>query len=620
MIEYTNKINKLVISGYRGFTRTEVNFCDGSFFVIAGENAMGKTSILEAINLCFDDKTSRYAEICESDFNSGEPIEIECFLDNPFYFIYEHKDFKRLIPCKHFKKVIKHRDVKESGQLLSSRYNVKVEYYPESYSYSKKEVIDIESNLKLTGQRSLDQRLIMRLKMISKNTFEYETISNVIETVEIIGFEYLKKLAFPQVFYLDNDRNREILFGYRTSLNKIVEEISWRYYKNLSMERKEVKLAYDALSEKINKVDSSVQGLLLPTKSIISKLLNDEKIVSTLGLHFLDIDDPYRNSMFGVESENQRLVLAKLLGSGYEIVISLSLVIALARESKTPSIILIDEPELHLEATIQKQIVRFFTELKEFQTIVTSHSHIFVNKENLECNQIIERKSESDLVMKPCTAMDVADLQMRLLGNDLDDLFIPECIVLVEGKYDKKFFMKAIPLVKTSAKQIQIVDVGGKDCIPEKSENYEVVISSLLAKGKWYSEYLKQHIKIVVDGDVTEEKIDGWVQKFGFNKEKQIVKLSKKCLEYLYPKNIVLEFAKNTVLTDGSNLASKGFDEIIKIILEDESKKLDKKEQIENRISKQKLNDIVVSGLTVSLVGQDDFIEIKNIITWIYDE
>lgn len=622
-----NKINSIQIRKFRKFDDIVVKFEEGNYFVLSGRNGTGKTSVLEAINIAFSERSSKFTEIKESDFYSDEPIEFLIELDDYFFLSFDDKSgYERLIPCKKFLKIIKRRAQKERGSYFSPSYEVSWSFLPDKFKIDNKEFNEIE--VKFEQVLGKNQKIVRFFEKIKDDEFNYSIKTKPDEEIPYphIGFQYMKKLLFPEIFYFDNNRERELLVGYNTMIANIVNELNWRYKKGLLKDKnkkKEILNIYQQASGSINSLlntdkDKNYQKILFNNaKNIFSKKLKiNELDLESLSFFFFNYYQPYTNSIFGIKTSQEQIISVLNIGSGISNLLSLALSISFAQENDNPIIILIDEPELHLQADLQKNLQEYLNQNKNFQTIIATHSHLFINKENTKNNVVLESTTE-EIQIKYCDQIDISDLQFRLLGNSIEDLFIPEKILLVEGKYDKNVILKCIELLKQQLLQIQIIPVGGKDNILNKSEDYGKVLEEILKKGKWYSDYIIKVIKIIVDNNVPDEKIDNWVTNYNFNKEKQIKKIERDDIEYLYPEGLIKECVENTKLRDGSKLNEKSKDKIIKIILEDD-KLSDKNEcqQVGNRISKARLNSYIVDNITIEILKNEGK-ELNDLTNWV---
>jgi hypothetical protein len=189
--------------------------------------------------------------------------------------------------------------------------------------------------------------------------------------------------------------------------------------------------------------------------------------------------------------------------------------------------------------------------------------------------------------------------------------------LIVEGKYDKKFIAKCISLVNDKY-SLQIVQSEGSPDIPNKIEAIETTIDSVLNKDSWYSKYIRDNkrLKILVDKDVPKTKTDSWIEKYKIDKDKMLRTddYNAVCTEYFYPESLIKECVKDTKLKTGEMLADKPKDEIVKIILEDEDLKKEYKTQLENRVSKSRLNLYICSNLTKTFIDLPENSNLKKLI------
>jgi len=128
MVSYEIKIKKLEIKNFRKFNHFSINFDDKFFSVIAGRNATGKTTVLEAVNIAFSERGPKFSDIKESDFNNDEPIVINVEFSLPFFFEFfdESHNYTGLVPCYGFSKTIKRRVRKEQNKFFPQNMILKL--------------------------------------------------------------------------------------------------------------------------------------------------------------------------------------------------------------------------------------------------------------------------------------------------------------------------------------------------------------------------------------------------------------------------------------------------------------------------------------------------------------
>lgn len=145
--------------------------------------------------------------------------------------------------------------------------------------------------------------------------------------------------------------------------------------------------------------------------------------------------------------------------------------------------VLIDEPEIGLSPRIQGALARalydprmryeYFPHLK--QAFVVTHSHLFLDREVLSNNYIVE-KSGNTVTARPIrSTAELHELQFGMLGNDLEHLFMPAAVVVVEGDSDMIFMTRLFSL-HTPNRRVSIVSSGGdgptKDKVRTLSEGF----------------------------------------------------------------------------------------------------------------------------------------------------
>lgn len=131
-------------------------------------------------------------------------------------------------------------------------------------------------------------------------------------------------------------------------------------------------------------------------------------------------------------------------------------------------IVLIDEPEIGLSPRIQGVLARalydintraeYFPHLR--QVFVVTHSHLFLDREVLSNNYIVE-KSGDIVTSRPIqSTAELHKLQFGMLGNDLEHLYMPAAVFVVEGPCDTTFMARLFSL-HTSNRRVSIVVARG---------------------------------------------------------------------------------------------------------------------------------------------------------------
>jgi hypothetical protein len=136
---------------------------------------------------------------------------------------------------------------------------------------------------------------------------------------------------------------------------------------------------------------------------------------------------------------------------------------------------LIDEPELGLSPRIQAALARalydaetrekYFPHLK--QVFVVTHSHLFLDREVLSNNCIVEKTGDVVCSRPVQSIAEFHELQFGMLGNDLDHLFMPAAVVVVEGPCDTTYLTRLFTL-HIPNRRISIVVAHGDGGSPNK--------------------------------------------------------------------------------------------------------------------------------------------------------
>jgi predicted ATP-dependent endonuclease of OLD family len=130
--------------------------------------------------------------------------------------------------------------------------------------------------------------------------------------------------------------------------------------------------------------------------------------------------------------------------------------------------LLIDEPELGLSPNIQQVLVnvledpesrqRYFPHLRS--VFIATHSHLFLSRIDIQDNYVVSKAGQHIRLKQVETINDFHKLQFNLLGNNLETMFFPSAIVVVEGPTDYEYLTRVIQL-RFPSRKITVISSGG---------------------------------------------------------------------------------------------------------------------------------------------------------------
>lgn len=344
-------IKKLHISNFKCFKSNSIenigipNGTKGSGLnILIGENGNGKTTILEAINYLTLNSYSVENKLTINDFNDyKKEIEVVAGIDeymckstidfynsSNWYFLADGIEF-----------YAKSRERKERNKLLSSPF--------ETHSYNR-----ISSKYKDSNGNN-KKEVDSRDKPFNNNYIDGDGLN---------------------VFYFDKNRNRQITTGnYKTTFEKILDDLNWRFLKNLDYEKE--KLLVENISGEYFKAIENIteSGAGEKTAKDLKEFFDNDDY-KHLKIDLLNLLIPFKNAFFTIRKDDElKQISIKDLGSGIEIILTLLLLKNIAGASKGKIVYLIDEPELHLHPKAQEKLLDLLLEeSKDKQIFISTHS------------------------------------------------------------------------------------------------------------------------------------------------------------------------------------------------------------------------------------------------------
>lgn len=367
-------ISHVLIENFRGFKKAVIPL--SKTHALVGENATGKTSVLEAINFA----TSPYyvsSRIDEQDFNDADkgPIHI-CVWFNKLYLNEVPDGFVRQnIPCGGVELVIKRREKAAPGRALSdgfvvehyslpATYNSALPLNPASLPDEYRDKIPSSVAQTESGWR-VERRSSGKVMELSKRSL---SLSN-----DLIGY--------PSVFYFDRMRENETKIGFNSLLQKITKDLNWRYRNKWDEEATELswETYYRSVIDTVE--ETKQRQIVAPLREKMRDFLG--KNFDPLEISLLNVEQPFTKAFFSLR-QGVHQVDQSGLGSGVSILLALGLLEVISELSKEEIVFLIDEPELHFHPQVQSKLFHHF-KTTDHQTIYTTQSDLFVDVSEWRC-------------------------------------------------------------------------------------------------------------------------------------------------------------------------------------------------------------------------------------------
>ena len=205
---------------------------------------------------------------------------------------------------------------------------------------------------------------------------------------------------------------------------------------------------------------------------IFSKLLKGRTIDS------ISINELGMLSVVTQETATHRLVELDSLSSGEKNVALTFLIVA--SSVANDSVVLFDEPELHLNPAVSRDLLQFiidqYAKPKNIQFIMCTHSPEILAGAfaNDDC-ALLHLKSASDLTRVGRRALDEYADALHRLGTSVSESLLYEGTILVEGSDDVQFLEIAYPDL---TRRFKIRDRGGRKEIEQTIESLQKLEAS----------------------------------------------------------------------------------------------------------------------------------------------
>lgn len=242
-------------------------------------------------------------------------------------------------------------------------------------------------------------------------------------------------------------------------------------------------------------------------------------------------------------------------------------------------VLLIDEPELSLEPRLQKSLRDLLYDISGEKTIIVStHSHLFINRKSFSHNYKIDKTPEGVFSKQIADQRELNELIFDLLGNSLEDLFFPGNFLIVEGSSDQIILEKCINLSGIDSSRVKVISARG---VTNTGTIYSAIENTLTPLEMHDSPYSKKAVVLIdkpkSSANLTELK----------KLEKRLFRLTTYSIEEYIPESVYTKMGKTKA------------DELQKIRELDTAKRQD-----ELNVYKKALSEQIVANLNVEDLDQ----------------
>lgn len=499
------RLLSLYIEEYKNIKKQTFDFLNNSGYIaLIGLNGSGKSNLLEAISLIFDDLYG----IQHTEQVKGYTITYE--IDSVPYVYTTLDEHNNIIPLVKGEKVCPSSVIAcYSGEDLRLWHMAYEDYYMQ---YFKDAIRDKSfSPIIMYINKYCWKIALISLLCSSKETIK-EFIKNILSISDITSVDiHLEADETKRALFLDHAACR-----WYDNIKRLQDEDEHRLV-NANIIATTDMMTYGAPHQEApNYIFQFLYLLSLPEKNAdkgqtVNKLITDIEITIN-GVNFDHLSEGEKK-MILVEC------ITQVLGD-------------------KNSLVLLDEPDAHVHIENKKKILDTITQFKG-QTVLTTHSPIM-------CNLIAEAKNIKLLKNGECVDTSKLEQLKKLSGNELqyyEGAFVlsSKKIIVTEGIYDIRYLRKAIEVFeKKDPKYGKLKEVG---MLYAGSASEEDVIYNELIQDK-----IANLDKVVFLFDYDKAGLDGW------KKVNSIATVEHKVVPIFYQLNygISLDTTTNNVLQQDS--------------------------------------------------------------------
>ncbi len=454
------KLEKISIAGFKGFSEKET-IPLRNFNVIVGKNDAGKSTILKALDLFFNNRPflPEYLNNNTEQFSQIDlyfsPNHTEIIIDEVGKTTFEQEG---LINQDGLIKLSKIWDGKKSGKINPS-YLIKRKHYKELdfFTLSEKQLIKLCKDNSLeaepglmtnpqTGEEHNNAEKRERLKeLYLENNFQFDYIEDKLPTSgtsRLKKTEQALKRCLPQYEYFLADSS---LSESDASIQKYFKDMAFRVIKD-EVDTEELETI---VSQQLQEVLYSI------TTKINSVVPENEKVEAKVGFDWSKLI----TTTFESDDDDGSMPLSSR-GDGFRRITMMAYFEHLAEEQSNHQNIIFafEEPETFLHPSAQENLFEKLSAISNigYQVVLTTHSPVLVSQTRL--SDLLHIYKDGKLLQCKSSIQDCIGVATDL-GVTADNQFISlfetaKCFLLVEGIDD----CESLTYVSSKYKESRLID------------------------------------------------------------------------------------------------------------------------------------------------------------------
>lgn len=444
-------ISELTINSFRSFNQNTTLLFNEGINVIIGQNNAGKTSVLKALDVLFNNSSSKKLNI--NDFNRNVSIE----------------DLKNTPPKIYISAKLRESDDEDeySDQLVT------VATWLTSINKPYEATITYEFFL---PEREIDEYKLLMNKINSDNinrywkAIEQNWLKKYVSRMYVGNPEFKNSLQTEEMNRFDfqfltaiRDVERDLFKGNNSLLREVIDFfMDYDIKSNNTLEKNEkverIQIKKQEFSTESKKLIESLQHRMKAGEEQILKYVHNtgagiDKSKPSFDGEILDTE-LFSALRLIVEKESGIKLPAVSNGLGYNNLIYISLLLSkmqkdasgeyLGSNAKVFSLLAIEEPEAHLHPSMQYKFLQFLKENRDSevnQIFITSHSPNITAAVDLEDILVIQKVDDEIKIAYPSKVFDDLNPEdiksrnyvKRFIDVTKADLFFAQNLILVEG-------------------------------------------------------------------------------------------------------------------------------------------------------------------------------------------